>query len=152
MISTAPTTLIPHLRCRNASDAVSFYEKAFGAQTSGLIKAPNGMVMHAELKVKEATLYLADDMMPHDGVENSLQVAGPRVTLYLRVDDCDSLFQQAVAAGCKVHMPLQNLFWGDRLGVLADPFGHNWEIATTIRAVKNDELQDSLSTVQVQRG
>lgn len=151
MSTGAPTTLIPHLRCRSASDAVSFYERAFGAQTIGLVKAPNGLVMHAELKVKEATFYLADDM-PHHGVKISSPVAGAQVTLYLRVDDCDSIFQQAVEAGCKVQMPLQNMFWGDRLGVLADPFGHTWEIATTIRTVNSDELQDSVNAMQVQCG
>ena len=143
MSSSVPTTLIPHLRCRNASDAVSFYEKAFGAQTTGLIEAPNGLVMHAELEIKEATFYLADDMMPHDGVENSLPVAGAQVTLYIRMDDCDTVFQQAIAAGCKVQMPLQNMFWGDRLGVVTDPFGHKWEIATTTRTVKKHECRTS---------
>lgn len=131
MSNSTPTTLIPHLRCQNASDAVEFYKKAFGAETIGILKAPNGLLMHAELKVKEATFYLADDMQ-EDGVKNSLPLPGAQVTLYMRVANSDTIFEQAVAAGCKVQMPLQNMFWGDRLGVVVDPFGHKWEIATTI--------------------
>jgi PhnB protein len=146
MSDTATTTLIPHLCCRNAAEAAEFYEKALGAKNLGIFKSPNGRVMHAELNVNDALFYLVDEM-PEHGVLSPLALQGTPVTLYLRVADCDTFFARAVAAGCKVQTPLQDMFWGDRYGLVVDPYGHKWEIATTIRQVTNEELDEVVSSM-----
>lgn len=146
MSDNTATTLIPHLCCRNAAEAADFYEKAFGAEKLGIFKFPDGRVAHADLKINNATFYLVDEMPDHGGL-SPLALQNTPVTLYLRVADCDSLFKRAVAAGCKVQTPLQDMFWGDRYGMLVDPYGHKWEIATTIRKVASEELEQILSVM-----
>lgn len=147
MSNHAATTLIPHLCCRNASDAVEFYQKALGAETlGGVFKSPDGKVMHAALQVNGVTFYLVDEM-PEHAVVSPLALDGSPVSLYLRVPDCDSLYARAVAAGCTVKTPLQNMFWGDRYGLVVDPYGHKWEIATPIRDVSSEELQNIISAM-----
>ena len=146
MSDNTATTLIPHLCCRNAVAAAEFYERAFGAQKLAIFQLPDGRVAHAELKLNGATFYLVDEW-PDRGGLSPLALETTPVTLYLRVADCDRLFERAVAAGCKVEVPLQDMFWGDRYGLLVDPYGHKWEIATTIRKVASDELRQILSVM-----
>lgn len=144
MNDNAATTLIPHLCCRNAFEAAEFYEKAFGAVKLGIIALPNGRVAHAELRIGHVTVYLMDEMPERNGVSPAVLKTTP-VLLYLRVPDCDTFFNRAVKAGCEV--PLQNMFWGDRYAQLVDPYGHRWEIATTVRAVSSPELQEAVSAM-----
>jgi PhnB protein len=144
MSDNTTTTLIPHLCSHNASEAAGFYEKAFGARTLSIFKFPNGRVAHAEIAVNNSIFYLVDEM-PEHGRISPLGLAGTPITLYLRVADCDTLFARAVAAGCKVQMPLQDMFWGDRYGILVDPYGYRWELATTIRQVSTEELEAAVS-------
>lgn len=146
MSNDATTTLIPHLTCRNASEAIEFYEKALGAQVLGVFKSPEGRVMNAELQIDGVTIYLMDEMREH-GSASPQTLQGSPVLLYLRVPDCDALYARAVAAGCKVKTPLQDMFWGDRYSLVEDPYGHNWEIATTIRKVSDQELQEIASSM-----
>lgn len=146
MSNHATTKLIPHLCCRNASEAVDFYEKALGAEKLGIFKLPDGRVMHAALKLGEAMFYLTDEW-PKQGALSPLSLGNTAVTLHLQVADCDAIFDRAVANGCKVQMPLQDMFWGDRYGLVADPYGHKWSIATTIRKVSTEELQAAASAM-----
>ncbi|HTE17105.1 MAG TPA: VOC family protein [Armatimonadota bacterium] len=139
MTATA-TTLIPHLSCRNAAEAVSFYQKAFGAESVALLQTPEGKVMHGALSINGAMLYLVDEF-PEFGGHSPQSLGGSPVTLHLQVPDCDAVFQRAVEAGCEVRMPLADQFWGDRYGQVADPYGHTWSIATTVRQVSPEELQ-----------
>ena len=135
------TTLTPHLVCRDAAGAIEFYKKAFGADVMRVVRVPGGGVMHAALLVREAMFFLCDEC-PRFGSRSPLDLGGTPVTLHLHVSDCDAVFGQAVAAGCTVRMPLQDMFWGDRYGVLSDPYGHTWSVATTVREVTTEEMQE----------
>ncbi|MBC8102031.1 MAG: hypothetical protein H7Z41_05525 [Cytophagales bacterium] len=84
-------------------------------------------------------LFLADEFPEHGG-KSSRALGGSPVTLHLQVTDCDAVFQNAVTAGCQVVMPLKEMFWGDRYGLAADPYGHKWSIATTVRQVSPEEM------------
>lgn len=146
MSNPSTTTLIPHLCCRNASEASEFYQKALGAEILQVFKSPDGKVMHADLQVNGVPFYIVDEM-PEYGALSPLALATSPVSLYLRVPDCDALYARAVAAGCTVKTPLQNMFWGDRYGLVIDPYGHRWEIATATRDVSSDELHDIISAL-----
>lgn len=140
------TTIIPHLCCRNAAEAVEFYRNAFGAEVRGHYKMPNGRTAHAALAIDGALLYVNDEFPEHGGL-SPLGLNGTPVGIYLRVNDADAAFARAVHAGCQVLMPLQNMFWGDRYGLVADPYGHKWEIAATVRTVSEVELQQTLDNM-----
>jgi uncharacterized glyoxalase superfamily protein PhnB len=144
------TTLIPHLTCRNASEAVEFYRKALGAEVLGLFKSPDGRVMNAALQIDGAMFFLMDEM-PEHGALSPQGLKGTPVSMYLRVSDCDTLYARAVAAGCTVRTPLQDMFWGDRYSLVEDPYGHRWEIATTIRKVSDEELQEVVASMKASR-
>jgi PhnB protein len=139
------TTLIPHLSCRNAADAAEFYQRAFGAEPLGILKMPDGRVMHGALSIRGATFFLVDEFPEHGG-QSPQGLGGSPVTLHLQVPDCDAVFERAVEAGCTVVMPLDEMFWGDRYGMLKDPFGHKWSVATTVRQVSPEELQQAMAS------
>jgi len=149
-MSETATTLTPYLSCRNASDAVEFYQKAFGAEPVMVNRLPDGRVMHATLNINGAQLYLTEEW-PEHGSLSPLGLGGSPVVLHLQVPDCDAVFQRAVDAGCEVRMPLAEMFWGDRYGVLGDPFGHKWAVATTVRQVSPEELQQTISSFSANR-
>jgi PhnB protein len=100
--------------------------------------------MHAALDFGDSPLYLVDEF-PECGGTSPQSLGGSPVTLDLHVPDCDALYERAVAAGCTVVMPLEDMFWGDRYGMVADPYGHRWSIATTKRHVGPDELQEAVA-------
>jgi len=133
-------SLIAHLACRDAASAVEFYGRAFGATPAMVLKAANGQLMHAALSVGDAVLYLGE-AAPEWGCPSPLDLGGSGVTLNLPVSDCDAAFAQALAAGCSAQMPPQDMFWGDRYAVVADPYGHRWSFAQHVRDVAPDELQ-----------
>lgn len=122
-------TLTPHLVVKGASKAIEFYKKAFGAEELGRLPAPDGNVMHADLKIGDSHLFLVEEMPAMDSRGPQL-IGGTPVTIHMYVKDVDTAFEKAVAAGAEVRMPLQDMFWGDRYGVLTDPFGHSWSLAT----------------------
>ena len=134
--------IIPHLVVRNATSALEFYKKAFGAEINSVHKTPDGSrVMHAELTIGPSRLMLADEF-PGMGSPSPEGLGGSPVILNLDVEqDVDSLFNQAVAAGAKVTMPLANQFWGDRYGQLKDPFGHSWALGAHVEDVSPEEMQ-----------
>lgn len=146
MSDTIAATLIPHLCCRNAEAAVDFYPKAFGAEPIGVFRMPDGAVFHAAMKVGDSTFYIAPEC-PMPGGDSPLKLGGTPVTLHLQVPDCDAVFERAIAAGCQSVMPLQEMFWGDRYGMLLDPFGHRWSVATTVRKVSQEELQQAAAAM-----
>lgn len=146
MSANTTINLIPHLCCRNASQAVEFYARALGAEIAGVFKLPNGRVAHADLNIGGASFYVVDEW-PERGGLSPLALQNTPVSIYLRVPDCDAVFDRAVAAGCTVQMPPQDMFWGDRWSVVLDPYGHRWEIATTVRTVTADELQQTVSAM-----
>lgn len=138
-------TVTAHLVMDGAARAIEFYEKAFGAEELARHPAPDGeRLMHAAIRIGDTVLMLADDF-PEWGqpARNPKALGGSSVTLHLYVPDCDQMFQRAVAAGASVKMPLADMFWGDRYGVVTDPFGHDWSIATHQHDLSPQELEEA---------
>ena len=131
-------TLTPHLIVKNASAAIEFYKKALGATEVMRMNGPGGKLMHGELKVGTSHLMLADEF-PEWGSKGPLSYGGSCVSLHLYVPDVDAAFNQAVAAGATVRMPVTDMFWGDRYGQVVDPFGHVWSLATHKEDVSAEE-------------
>jgi uncharacterized glyoxalase superfamily protein PhnB len=133
-------TITPHLSVREASKAIEFYVKAFGAEVQGVHHTPDGKVMHAQLKIGDSRLMLADEF-PGMGTPAPQTLGGSPVVLNVYVNDVDSLFSQAVAAGATVTMPLADQFWGDRYGQIVDPFGHHWALGAHKEDVLPEEME-----------
>ncbi|MFO1350340.1 MAG: VOC family protein [Gammaproteobacteria bacterium] len=132
-------TATPYLIVQNATAAIEFYKQAFGASEKMRLTSPNGKVMHAEITIGDSPIMLADEV-PEMGYRNPKALGGSAVSLHLYVEDVDTRFQQAAAAGAKVLRPAQDQFYGDRMGVLEDPFGHVWSIATHVEDVPQEEI------------
>ncbi len=132
-------TVTPHLVCAGASDAIEFYKKAFGATELCRVPGQDGRLMHAMLGIGDSHVMLVDEM-PEWGALGPKARNGTSVTIHLQVENADGLFEQAVKAGATVVMPINDAFWGDRYGIVQDPFGHQWSIATHVRDVSPEEL------------
>ena len=130
-MSDSPVTprLSPHLVCDGAGAAIDFYKAAFGAEEVMRLPGPTGKLMHASVMINGAMVLLVDEMPDH-GVVGPNRLGGTPVTLHLVVPDVDAAVDRAVQAGATLTMPVADQFWGDRYGVIKDPFGHNWSIAT----------------------
>lgn len=133
-------TITPHLAVHSGVDAILFYVKAFDAVELARLHAPDGRLLHAMLRIGDSPLMLVDED-PTCGIPGPGILKGTPVTLHLYVADIDASFTQAVKAGCRVAMPPADMFWGDRYGVLIDPFGHRWSLATHIRDVDQQEIE-----------
>lgn len=140
-------TVTPHLVCAGAADAIEFYKKAFGATELMRVPGPQGRLMHAHVRIGDSSVMLVDEF-PEWGSFGPKSLKGSSVTIHLYVENADASFERALAAGATVRMPLENTFWGDRYGVVTDPFGHNWSIATHIRDVTRDELLAAVQDTQ----
>jgi len=122
-------TVTPHLVCVNATKAIDFYKKAFGAEELLRLPGPDGKLMHAMLQIGDSQIMMMDEA-PDWNARGPKMLGGSPVTLHLQVPDCDASFARAVDAGATVKVPLDDMFWGDRYGVLEDPYGHSWSIAS----------------------
>src|SRR5262249_10354457 len=134
---------------KGASDAIAFYKKAFGAEELVRMPMPDGRVGHAELQIGDSRIMLADEM-PEMGdavTKSPLSLGGTTVGLALYVPDVDALFKRAVDAGAKQMRPLANQFYGDRSGVVADPFGHIWTIASHVEDVSPEEMKKRMDAL-----
>lgn len=128
-------SITPQLTVRGAAAAIDFYKKAFGAIERERAIGPDGRsIQHACLKIGTSLLLLHDEY-PEMNVHGPLAYSGSPVTIHLYVENVDEVYHRAVAAGAKVEMDLQNMFWGDRYAQLIDPFGHKWSIATHLEDV-----------------
>lgn len=136
-------TVTPHLVCAGASEAIDFYKKAFNAVEVGRLPGPQGKLMHAQIRIGDSAVMLVDEF-PDWGSFGPKSLKGTPVTIHLYVEDVDAAFKRAVDAGATVKMALADMFWGDRYGVLEDPFGHQWSIATHIRDVSPEEMQQAM--------
>ena len=117
-------TLTPHLVVKGASKAIDFYKKAFAAEEIRRMPGPDGKsLIHAELKIGNSRLMLVDEF-PEMKARGPETIGGTSVTIHMFVEDADAVFNRALGAGAQVRMPLADMFWGDRYGVVADPFGH----------------------------
>lgn len=121
----------PHLSCRNCSAAIDFYKAAFGAEELMRLPGPDGRLLHAAVRVNGCMVMLNDEY-PEMGGHSPLSLGGSPVTLHLMVDDVDRVAAQAVSAGAELVVPVADQFWGDRYGVVKDPFGHLWSMATPV--------------------
>ena len=139
-------TVTPHLTVGGAAQAIEFYQKAFGAKELGRAPGPAGKLMHAEIQIGDSRVFLNDEF-PEMGARSPLALNGTPVQIHLYVEDADALFQQAVEAGATVLMPLADQFWGDRYGIVTDPFGHRWSIASLIRDVTCEEVEKACAVV-----
>ncbi len=133
-------TVTPYLVCAGASDAIAFYKKAFGAIEQMRVPTPNGKLMHASMMIGDSMIMLNDEF-PEMGALGPKARQGTSVTIHLFVADADLAFARAIKAGATVKMPLADMFWGDRFGLLEDPFGHSWSIATHQRDMTPKEIQ-----------
>jgi PhnB protein len=136
-------TLTPHLICDGAAQAIDFYTRAFGAVEQTRLPGPNGKLMHAALTIGDSTLMLVDEMADC-GALGPRTLKGSPVSLHLYVPNVDATVEQAVAAGARVTMATADMFWGDRFAQLEDPFGHKWSVATHIRDVTPEEMQQAM--------
>ncbi len=132
-------TLTPHLVIKGAAQAMEFYKKAFGAVEVCRMPMPDGAIMHAAMRIGDSEFMLVDEF-PEMGCRGPLSLGGTPVTVHMYVEDADAVFNQAVAAGASVRMPLADMFWGDRYGKLADPFGHEWSIATHLEDLTPEQI------------
>jgi PhnB protein len=143
-------SLSPHLVVNNAAAAIDFYKAAFGAQEIARHLAPNsGKIMHASLKIGGGNLMLNDDFSGEMGgkPETAEALGGSPVTFHIQSSDADVAWAKALAAGATVKMPLANQFWGDRYGVLRDPFGNYWSIGQTISKPTPAEVEEAAKAV-----
>lgn len=143
-IPSGQENLIPHLVCDPCLAAIEFYKKAFGAEEIYHMTAPGGSkVMHASIRIGRSHVFLADDFPEYcNGESNSPKgMKATPVTLHQYVTDCDAAIERAVAAGATVKMPATDMFWGDRYGMIVDPFGHTWAFATHIKDLSPQEVQ-----------
>ena len=133
-------TITPHLIVRDAARAIEFYKQAFGAKDRGVMKGPDGKVMHAELQIGDSIVMLADEM-PEFGSRSPQSIGGSPTGLHIYTDNVDAAFDRAVKAGAQVEMPVMEQFWGDRYGKLKDPFGHSWSVATHVKDLSAEEMK-----------
>ena len=136
----------PHLTVGDGAAAIDFYVKAFDAVELGRVPGPDGRLFHAALQINGSVVMLNDDFPEHTGGTSMTPTAlgGTPVTIHLTVTDVDDKFQQAVDAGATVVVPLEDAFWGDRYGVLRDPFGHRWSMGQPVREVGQEEIAKAI--------
>jgi PhnB protein len=132
-------TATPYLIIGGAAEAIDFYKLAFGARELFRMPGPNGRISHAEIKVGDSVIMLADEVLDM-GYRSPHSLGGSPVSLLLYVEDVDAVFKRAVSAGALPQRPVANQFYGDRSGTLEDPFGHLWTIATHVEDVSPEEI------------
>jgi PhnB protein len=139
-------TVTPNLVVRNAAAAIDFYKQAFGAVELVRMPGPNNKIMHAELRIGTSMIFVVDTMTDKSPASSSPTTFVPAY-MHLYVEDVDATFNAAVAAGAKVDMPLEDMFWGDRYGKIIDPFGQQWGIATHKENVTPDEMKRRMAAL-----
>lgn len=137
-------SITPHIVCAGAADAIEFYKRAFNAVEISRLAGEGGKLMHGEIRIGDSVVMLVDES-PEWGMVGPKSLKGSPVTIHLYVDDVDAVVEQAVQAGAKVTVPVEDMFWGDRYGKLEDPFGHQWSVATHLREVPPEELKQAMA-------
>ncbi len=134
-------TATPHITVKGADKAIEFYKKAFGAQEIVRMPGPGGQgIMHAEIKIGDSMIMLNDEL-PGMGEQSPQTLGGRTASIFLYVEDADAVHAKAVAAGGTARMPVTEMFWGDRMGRIADPFGHEWAISTHTQDLSVEEIK-----------
>jgi len=139
-------TVTPYLIIKGAAQAIEYYKKVFGATVTVRMDAPGGRVAHAEMKIGDSIIMLADEnpQMAMPGHGSATAIGGSPVSLYLYLPNVDEVVAKAKAEGAKILKPVQDQFYGDRSGFLQDPFGHFWGIATHVEEVSPEELKERM--------
>lgn len=140
-------TVTPYLIVHDAAQAIDFYRRAFGAEELVRMGAPGEKIGHAELQIGGSRIMLADEA-PEVGARSARTIGGSPVSLLLYVEDVDTIWKRALAAGGKEERPLQDQFYGDRSGTLRDPFGHQWTVATHVEDVSPEEMERRMAAAQ----
>jgi PhnB protein len=140
-------SVTPYLVIDGAARAIEFYKSVFGA-TERMRLDHQGKIGHAELQIGDSCVMLADEF-PEMDVRGPLSLGGSAVSIHLYLDHVDAVIQRAVAAGATLKRPIEDKFYGDRLGTIVDPFGHTWHVSTHIEDVSPDELQKRAAAASV---
>jgi PhnB protein len=144
-------TVTPYLIVRGAAEAIEFYKRVFGAIERMRLNGPDGKsIAHAELQLGESVLMLADES-PALGALSPQSVAGNPISLLIYVENVDEVFGRALAAGAQEIRPVKNQFYGDRSGMLQDPFGHKWSVATHVEDVSSEEMDQRMKAMAAPR-
>jgi PhnB protein len=130
----------PYLRVHSTAEAIEFYARAFGAQELFRLTAPDGRIGHAQIKFGTAIVMLGDEF-PERGVRGPCSLGGTTVAIHVHFSDVDRAFERAISAGAEVVMPLKNQFWGERVALVRDPFGHEWLLGGHVESVTPEEMQ-----------
>lgn len=134
-------SLTPMFMFKDARKAIDFYKRAFGAQENYVMPGPDGKgVMHAEMRIGNSIIMLGEEH-PQESCQSAETMGGSPVSFYLYLDNVDEAFRVAVAAGAEIRMPVQEMFWGDRMGSVQDPFGYSWSLATHSRDLTPEEIR-----------
>jgi PhnB protein len=141
----------PYLYVRAAASAIDFYKKVFGATEIMRMPGSNGKIMHAELRIGDSIIMLADEN-PQTGVMSPQTIGGFSVGMHLYVENVDQVIQKAVESGAKLLRPIKNQFYGDRSGSLLDPFGHMWTVATHVEDVSPEEMKKRMAAISQTAG
>ena len=134
------TSITPYLTLDDGQGAIEFYKRAFGATERGRMAMPDGKIAHAELQIGDAVLMLSDRFPQFVG-QTPTELGGTTVSIFLFVEDVDSVVRDAAEAGAKITMQPEDQFWGDRMGQVTDPFGHLWQIATRVEDLTPEEIE-----------
>lgn len=134
------SSLSSYITIKNCSDAIDFYKKAFDAKELNRLLLPNGLIGHAELEIEGSLLMMADENQEW-ATKSPQTIGGNPMVFSLYVKDADKAFQKAIDAGATVVMPVEDMFYGDRMGQVMDPFGYQWMIATHKEDMSNEEMQ-----------
>ena len=144
MTKTIPTgyhTVTPSFTFKDSLKAIEFYKKAFSAEVLNVAPAPGGRgTMHAVIQIGDSLVMMGDEN-PGQGCKSAETLGGSPITLFVYVPDVDMSFKQAVDAGGKSEMPVEDMFWGDRAGSIRDPFGYSWMLATHKQDLTADQIQ-----------
>ena len=136
-------SVTPHLVCAGAAEAMGFYKRAFGAVELMRLPGRDGRLVHGSIAIGGGRVMLVDEM-PEWGTLSPKSLKGTPVTVHLYVDDVDAFVDRAVKAGASLRMPVTDMFWGDRYGMIVDPFGHSWSVATHQRDMTAEEIQEAM--------
>src|SRR5919106_3169820 len=134
-------TLTPYLAVDDAAAAIEWYGRAFGAKERGRMPGPDGKIAHAELEIGDGVVMLADPF-EQSSIKPPRELGGTSMGLFMYVEDVDAAVQRAVDAGATVTSPVEDQFWGDRVGKVAHPFGHEWQIATHKEDLTSEEIME----------
>jgi uncharacterized glyoxalase superfamily protein PhnB len=142
-------SVTPSIVVRDAARAIEFYQRAFGAEEVSRMAGPGGTIMHAEIRIGDSIVMLGEENEQW-GSRSPLSTNGNPGSLHIYVEDADAAFERALQAGATVRYPLEDAFWGDRYGKVTDPFGHEWGLATRIKEMSPEEMQQAAAAWMAQ--